>query len=166
VSGARTLRAGTQSVQALSGRARSNTVREGRNSRRRYSGYTAISVPAVTHTAFRLGLHKIFVHFNAIVNEPHHCTAPPTCKAHTVAIVLHDYCAMNAPPPTLLLYGIHHTILVMAILCKGQIPARLDPCICKATVSSECMYVLCKYLAAPAHARVNPRLGLYKIFVC
>jgi len=48
VSGARTLRAGTQSVQAHSGKARSNTVREGRNSLRRYSGYTAISVPAVT----------------------------------------------------------------------------------------------------------------------
>ena len=48
VSGARTLRAGTQSVQALSGRARSNTVGEGRNNRRRYSYYMAISVPAVT----------------------------------------------------------------------------------------------------------------------
>jgi len=39
VSEARTLRADTQSMQALSGRWRSNTVGEGRNSRRRYSRY-------------------------------------------------------------------------------------------------------------------------------
>jgi len=52
VSGARTLRAGTQSVQALSGRTRSNTVGEGRNSLRRYSRYTAISVSAVAMLLF------------------------------------------------------------------------------------------------------------------
>jgi len=55
VSGARTLRAGTQSVQALSSRARSNTVGEGRNSRCGYSGYTAISVPAVTGCVHTIG---------------------------------------------------------------------------------------------------------------
>ena len=67
VSGARTLRAGTQSVQALAGRARSNTVGEGRNSLRRYSGYTAITVPAVTgnianggrgNSALQLSIHQ------------------------------------------------------------------------------------------------------------
>jgi len=29
----------------------------------------------------------------------HRYIAPPTCKAHTVAIVLHDYCARYAPSP-------------------------------------------------------------------
>jgi len=38
----------------------------------------------------------------------------------TVAIVLYDYCARYAPLPTPLVYAIHHTISVMAILCKGQ----------------------------------------------
>ena len=66
-----------------------------------------------------LGLYTIFVHFNAVVNEPS-ILYPPTCNAHTVAIVVQDYCARYAPPPTLILYAIHHTILVMAILCKGQ----------------------------------------------
>jgi len=47
---------------------------------------------------------------------------PPACIARTVAIVLHDYCAMyDAPPPNPLLYAIDHTILVMAISCKGQV---------------------------------------------
>ena len=46
-----------------------------------------------------------------------HCP-PPACIAHTIAILLHDCCAMYDPPPTLLLYAIHHTILVMAVSCK------------------------------------------------
>ena len=48
-----------------------------------------------------------------------HCIAPPICKAHTVAIVMHDHCARYAPLPILPVYVIHHTILVMAILCEG-----------------------------------------------
>jgi len=76
----------------------------------------------------RVGLYKIFVHFNAFVNEPIIIfIAPPTCKAYTVAIVLRDYCARYAPPPTLLSYAIHHTILVMAILCKGQVQRQYMP---------------------------------------
>jgi len=47
-------------------------------------------------------------------------TPLPTCKAHNIAIVLHNYCARYAPPPTLGLHALHNTILVMAILCKGQ----------------------------------------------
>jgi len=39
---------------------------------------------------------------------------------------MHDYCARYAPPPTLCVYAIHHTILVMAVLCKGR-AARLTP---------------------------------------
>jgi len=44
----------------------------------------------------------------------------PTCKAYPVAILLHGHCAIYAPPLTLLLYGIHHTVLVMAISCGGK----------------------------------------------
>jgi len=44
----------------------------------------------------------------------------PTCNAHAIAILLHDYCARHAPPPTLLLHAIQHIILGMAISCKGQ----------------------------------------------
>jgi len=40
-------------------------------------------------------------------------------------MVLHDYCARYAPPPTLLLYALHDAILVMAILCKGQLTEGL-----------------------------------------
>jgi len=46
---------------------------------------------------------------------------PPTCKAYTIALLLHDHCAIYARPPTPPLYGIHHTILVMAMSCKGQV---------------------------------------------
>jgi len=48
---------------------------------------------------------------------------PPSCKAYPIAILLHDYRAIYAPPPTPLLYAIYHTILMMAISCKGQYPA-------------------------------------------
>jgi len=54
----------------------------------------------------------------------HHFIPPPTCNAHTLAIVLQDYCAIYAPLPTPLLYATHHTILVIAISCRGQ---RLVP---------------------------------------
>jgi len=44
-----------------------------------------------------------------------------TCNAHAIAILLHGYCAMYPPPPpTSILYAIQHTILAMAISCKGQ----------------------------------------------
>jgi len=53
------------------------------------------------------------------VGVHHPCIAPPTCRAYPIAILLHDYCAIYDPPPTPLLYAIHHTILVMAMSCKG-----------------------------------------------
>ena len=55
--------------------------------------------------------------------SPWHCP-PPTCKAYPIAILLHDHCAMYVPPPTLLSYAMDHTILVMAISCKGQFATR------------------------------------------
>jgi len=52
---------------------------------------------------------------------------PPTYKASPIAIRLHIHCAIYAlrnirpPPPPPSLYAIHHTILDMAISCKGQV---------------------------------------------
>jgi len=46
--------------------------------------------------------------------------APQRCKAYPIAILLHGHCSIYAPPPTPPLYAIHHTLLVMAIWCKGQ----------------------------------------------
>jgi len=68
-------------------------------------------------------LYQIFVYFESFVHESTVLSfLPPPCIAHTVAILLHDHCAMYAPPPHRppLLYAIHHTILVMTISCKGQ----------------------------------------------
>ena len=49
------------------------------------------------------------------------CCPLQTCNACPVAILVHGHCAIYAPPPTLPLYAIHHTLLVMAIsLCKGS----------------------------------------------
>jgi len=48
----------------------------------------------------------------------------PTCKAYPIAILLHDCWAIDALLPTPLLFAIHHTVLVMAISCKGQVEAR------------------------------------------
>jgi len=45
-----------------------------------------------------ISLYKIFVYFEASVHEsiiP--LFPPPTCIAHTIAIRLHDYCAMYDP---------------------------------------------------------------------
>jgi len=50
----------------------------------------------------------------------HPFIAPPSCNACLIAILLHDFCAVHAPQPTPPWYSIHHTLLVMAILCKGQ----------------------------------------------
>jgi len=44
-----------------------------------------------------------------------------TCIVHKVAILLHDYSGIYAPPSTPRLYAIHHTILAITILCKGQL---------------------------------------------
>jgi len=43
------------------------------------------------------------------------------CIAHTVAILLHGYWAIQDPPTTSLVYAIYHTRLVKTISCKGQV---------------------------------------------
>ena len=50
---------------------------------------------------------------------------PPSCKAYPIAILLHDYCAIYNPPTNPLVYAIHHTILTIAISCKGQISVNI-----------------------------------------
>jgi len=50
----------------------------------------------------------------------HPFSAPITCKAYPIAILVHGHCAICASPPTPLLYAIHNIILMMAISCKGQ----------------------------------------------
>ena len=73
-----------------------------------------------------VGLYKIFVYFGAFVHESIIRVSPPHCIAHTIATLLHGHCAMCDPPPlTPLLYVIHHTKLVLAISCKGQIHSDL-----------------------------------------
>jgi len=69
------------------------------------------------------GLHKILIRFQAVVHESTIRVLPIVIyNAHTIAMLLHDYCAIYAPLPTSLVYAIHHTILVVAISCKGQPP--------------------------------------------
>ena len=74
---------------------------------------------------FGLSLYKILFHFKALLWESITLLlSSPTCKAYPIAILLHDHCAIYAPPPTPLLYGIHRTILAMAISCEDQVRAR------------------------------------------
>ena len=75
----------------------------------------------------RLGLCKIFVCFKAFVHESIVRIVPPSTVlriAHAIAVLLHDRCAMQDPPPTPLVYAIYHTKLGLAISCKGQHTAR------------------------------------------
>ena len=46
---------------------------------------------------------------------------PSSCKAFLIAILLHDHCAIYAPPRTPPVCAIHHAILVVAISCEGQV---------------------------------------------
>jgi len=68
-----------------------------------------------------VGLYKIFFHFCVCVQESIKplLIPPPICITHTTAVPLRDFCAIYELSPTLLLYAIHHTILVMTISCKG-----------------------------------------------
>ena len=68
-----------------------------------------------------LGLYKIFFHWFVCVQEsilP--LSPPPICITHATAILLRDSCAIYDLPPTLPVYAIHHTILVVTVSCKGQ----------------------------------------------
>jgi len=73
--------------------------------------------------ASHVSVYKIFFYFESFMHESIVSSfAPPTCIAYTVVIVLHDCWAIYDPPSTSLLYGMHQTILVITISCKGQVP--------------------------------------------
>ena len=72
-------------------------------------------------SATELGVYKIFFHFEAFVHESIILVLPPPiCISHTIAIPLHGYCAECDTPSDPLLYSIHHTMLTIAISCKGE----------------------------------------------
>jgi len=76
----------------------------------------------------QVGLYNIFFYFGAFVHESINLLVPhPTCVAHTIALLLHDYCAMYDPPSTPLVYAIHHTVLAMGISCKVQLVPLWQP---------------------------------------
>jgi len=84
-----------------------------------------IHTPSVSH-----GLRWILAFTRYSFTSKLLCTSqsfmcpPPRCIANTIAILLHDHCAMYDPLPTHLLYAIHHTQLVLAISCEGQAGSR------------------------------------------
>jgi len=67
-------------------------------------------------------LHKILLHFEPCVHEFNRpFILPARLHCPHVAILLHGYWEIDDPPPDPVVYAIHHTLLVMAISCKGQI---------------------------------------------
>ena len=77
--------------------------------------------PGVELLAPQLGLYKIFVYFEAVVQESTILFfAPATCTAHPGAVLLHNYGSVYDSPSDLTGNAIHHTILVITISCKGQ----------------------------------------------
>ena len=72
-------------------------------------------------TILHFSLYKRLFHLQALLWESIILLLPPpTCNAFPIIILSHDHRAMYALPPSLPLYAIYHTILVMAISCKGQ----------------------------------------------
>jgi len=76
------------------------------------SDRTGLRIPLGPYTIL---FHSFLcVHDSIIPSLP-----PPISITHTTAILLRDCCAIYDPPPTLPVYAIRHTILVMTISCKG-----------------------------------------------
>jgi len=68
-----------------------------------------------------VSLYTILFHFKDFMWESMILSLlPPTCKPYHITILLHHHCAIYAPPTDPPFYNIHHTILVIAISCKGQ----------------------------------------------
>ena len=74
----------------------------------------------------QLSLHKILFHFKALLWESIISLLPLlTCKAYFLSYYCTTIAQYIPPTPTPSFYAIHHTILVMAISCKGQPRAPL-----------------------------------------
>jgi len=77
----------------------------------------------VKATPLQVSIYKIWFPFKALLWESIILILPP--PPPTKPTLLHYYCTTIAqytppPPPTIPFHAIHHTILVMAISCKGQ----------------------------------------------
>jgi len=71
-----------------------------------------------------LSLYKILFYFKALLWESIILVLPPpTCKAYLIELLLQTIEQYTRPIEPTAFYAIHHTILVMAISCKGQLPA-------------------------------------------
>jgi len=85
-------------------------------------------------SASELSLYKILFHFKASLFESIILLCPPpTCNAYPIAVLLRDHCAIYPRLPTPPFYAIHHTILVMATSCKGQMRSPrtgFSGCVC------------------------------------
>jgi len=79
--------------------------------------------PVYAGSESELSLYKMLFYFLKLYcgSQSSFYCPPPQCKTYPVAMPLHGYCAIYAPPPPPPVYAIHHTILVMAISCKGQV---------------------------------------------
>ena len=82
--------------------------------------------PQTRKTVPQLSLYKILFHFKAFLwafiilfLPPPHLQRLPYCNAITRL-----HCNIRPPPTPPPLYAIHHTLLVMEILCEGQPTAR------------------------------------------
>jgi len=93
---------------------------------------------------------------------------PPTCKAYPIALLLRDHCAIYAPLPTPPLYAIHHTILVMAISCKGQSESGCGRqnayvCIYFISLTRRCTLIETKTLSPNTGTRANNTLQVTRL---
>jgi len=81
-----------------------------------------IQVSPTRHTQMAISLYKILFHFKASLWESIILLLPPTPPAKPTLLqyyctTIAQYTPPHQPPP---FYDLHHTILVMAISCKGQ----------------------------------------------
>ena len=77
----------------------------------------SVTAPA----AARVGLYKIFVLFEAFYqNQYYYSQTLPLFGHPTPSLHRIHYCAIQCFPSTILYYSACHTILVVAISCKGQ----------------------------------------------
>jgi len=90
--------------------------------------HLTLSLSRYLLTCSTLAFTRYSFNFDAFVCESIILLLPsPPAMPTLLHILLHDYCAIYDPLPTPLLHAIDHTILVMAISCKGQVPRSTIP---------------------------------------